>query len=69
VIIHFVNIGGIDDHHCLNFLFIMMVHGTILISVLNLARISVLLQYILFVCTFLADGNQSIPRQIWKLLW
>jgi hypothetical protein len=23
VIAHFVDIGGIDDHHCLNFLFIM----------------------------------------------
>ena len=22
MIVHFVNIGGIDDHHCLNFLFI-----------------------------------------------
>jgi len=23
VIDHFIDIGGIDDHHCLNFLFIM----------------------------------------------
>jgi hypothetical protein len=23
VVIHFVDIGGIDDHHCLNFLFII----------------------------------------------
>jgi hypothetical protein len=44
-----VDSGGIDDHHCLSCLFIMMIHGIILISVLNLGRISVLLQYILFV--------------------
>jgi hypothetical protein len=24
VIVRFVNIGGIDGHHCLNFLFIVM---------------------------------------------
>ena len=24
MIVHFVDIGGIDDHHCLNFLFIIV---------------------------------------------
>jgi hypothetical protein len=24
VIVHFVDIGGIDEHHCLNFLFIIL---------------------------------------------
>ena len=27
VIVHFVDIGGIDDHHCLNFLFIIVQRG------------------------------------------
>ena len=31
-----VDSGGIDDHHCLSCLFIMMIHGIILISVLYL---------------------------------
>jgi len=28
VIVHFVDVGGIDDHHCLNFIFITINHPT-----------------------------------------
>jgi len=31
VIVHFVDIGGIVDHHCLNFLFIMTIWNVIII--------------------------------------
>ena len=31
MIVHFVDIGGIVDHHCLNFLFIMTIWNVIII--------------------------------------
>ena len=29
MVVHFVDFGGIDDHHCLNFLFIIIVKKNI----------------------------------------
>jgi len=33
VIVHFVYIGGIDDHHCLNFLFISKMYLMLFFSI------------------------------------
>jgi hypothetical protein len=61
VIVCFVDLGGIDDHYCLNFLFIISFTHFLTISLLDsfyVIQVNLTIEALLQQLVSIADGNQ-----------